>query len=117
MEEILTFAKGANLTVILCLAMIAIIILLLGGNRGISIMLGKIFRKQKLTDYKVEGGKASLDSIAKQLETIAGNHLHNLPQISKDIIEIKKSVKQVSYKQNRDSERIAKIEGRLGIDL
>ena len=117
MEAIIEFAKHANVTVILALAMIAIILLLLDGNKGIFNMLKNIFKKQKLNTYKIEGSKATLDTIAKQLETIAGNHLHELPQISKDITEIKRTVGEIQNKQNTDSSRISKIEGFLKINV
>lgn len=117
MEAILSFAKHANVTVILALAMIAIILLLLDGNKGIFTMLRNIFRKQKLNSYKIEGSKATLDSIAKQMDTISNNHLHELPQIAKDIREIKKNVNKIQNKQYQDSDRISKIEGHLGIGI
>lgn len=116
-DGILSFASHANLTVILALAMVIIILLLLGGNKGLYDMLRKIFRKQKLNTYKIEAKNATLDSIAKQMDTMANNHLHGLPKMDENIIKILDRVEKIQNKQNGDSERIAKIEGFLKIGI
>lgn len=114
---ILSFASHANTTVILALAMVIIILLLLGGNKGVYDLLRKIFRKQKLNTYKMEAKNATLDTIAKQLDTVANNHLHELPQMNKNIEKILERVEKIETKQNSQFERIAKIEGFLKINI
>lgn len=116
MEAILDFAKNSNPTILLCLCLIIILLLVLGKEKMTST-IGNLFKKQSLTQYKVEGTKVSLDTIARQLDVIAGNHLHELPEMNKNITNIQKTVNDIQKKQNGDSERISKIEGYLKINI
>lgn len=114
MTEILYFAGHATPTILICLCLIIIIMLISTDSR---FSLTKIFKKQELTQYKVEGTKATLDSLAKQIETIAGNHLHELPEMNKNITSIQETVNKIQVKQSIDSERLSKVEGYLKINI
>lgn len=114
MEEILNFAKHATPTILICLCLIIIIMLLLDKTE---IKLSNIFKKQSLTNYKVEGTKVTLNTLAKQIDTIAGNHLHELPEMNRNITSIQETVNKIQIKQSVDSERLAKVEGYLKINI
>lgn len=105
MEAILEFAKNATPMIIIALALVIILLLVLG-NDGIA----KIFNKQKLNAYKIEGGKASLESIAKQLTTIAGNHLHELPEMKATLDKIALEQAIQSKEQIAQGNRLTSVE-------
>lgn len=105
MEAILEFAKNATPMIIIALALVIILLLVLG-NDGIA----KIFNKQKLNTFKIEGGKASLESIREQLKVIAGNHLHELPEMRSDIASIKLSVEGITKEQIAQGNRLTSVE-------
>lgn len=60
---------------------------------------------------KKESG-VSLDSIAQQLNTIAGNHLHELPAMRADITEIKKDVKEMGKEMGGLGNRVTRLEAK-----
>jgi hypothetical protein len=114
LNSILDFAKNSTPTILICLCLVIIIMLLLSKA---DINFAKLFRGQNLTQYKVEGAKTTLDSLAKQLDTIAGNHLHELPEMNRNITAIQQTVNKIQAKQALDSERLAKVEGYLKINI
>lgn len=114
MEYILDFTKHANSTMLICLCLIIIILLLLDKYK---VLFKKIFRKQDLTNFKIEGQKTTMEDLAKQLTTIATNHLHGLPEISKNVEKIIATVENIQKIQVTDGNRLSKIEGYLKINI
>lgn len=115
METIIQFAKSATPLALLAVALIIIVMLLLPGNSVLSSLISRISRKQKLLEYKTENGIVTLQSLDKKIEKIMGNHLHELPEMKKNIDHVLAKLDRMSIKQSTDSERIARIEGKLDI--
>lgn len=113
-QSVLEFSKHATPLILLCLSLVIILLLIVDKDK---VSLLNLFKKQSLTQYKIEGSKTTLESISKQLEVIAGNHLHELPQMNENINKMMGSLNNIQIKQNSDSERISKIEGFLKINI
>lgn len=58
-----------------------------------------------------------LDEISLQLKTIASNHLHELPDIRKDITEILTIQKEMTKEQTNQGQRMVRVETMLGIGI
>ena len=105
MNEIFDFAKNATPMILLALALVIIVLLVLGNDTILNV-----FKRQKLNTYKIESGKATLDSVAKQLDVITGNHLHELP-------DIKKAVDRIEQEQVKQGNRLTSVETTIKILL
>lgn len=115
MEAIIQFATKATPLALLAVALIIIVLLLLPGNSAISGLITRVFKKQKMIEYKTESGLVTLQSLDKKLERIMGNHLHELPEMKRNMDQVLSKLDRITIKQNTDSERIARIEGKLDI--
>lgn len=101
MNEIFEFSKTASPMVLLALCLVIILMLLLGNEK---FTLINIFRS------KDTGIKPSLSTITKQLEKIAGNHLHELP-------EMKVTLDKIREEQIEQGNRLTKVETKVDILL
>lgn len=52
----------------------------------------------------------SLTLLSQKLDTIAGNHLHDLPSMREDISEIKKSSNFIQKEQIKQGNRLTRVE-------
>lgn len=101
MEEILTFAQNATPMIMLALALVIIVLLLLKNNKQ-PLVLKNLFGKK-------EGG-TTLETIAQQLNVMASNHLHELPEMKRTLDRIEKKQQEQGDEQIEQGNRLSKVE-------
>lgn len=105
MEAIFTFAKTATPSVLLALCLVIIVLILLSNNR---LSLSNVLRSKEPAADGEE--KPSLKTITKQLKIIAGNHLHDLP-------EMKVTLDTIAKEQIVQGNRLTAVETKVDILL
>lgn len=108
LQPILQFLITA--TPLSVIALLGLIIFILVRGKAPSILTGG-------KDNTEAVPKATLASVAAQLEKIANNHLHDLPGIREDITKILSSQNTMEGKINLQSERMVRVETVLGIGV
>lgn len=109
MESLLTFAQTASPLGVI--ALLVIVIIMLVKNSGVVDRLRgtQVLDKQKVTD-KVSSDAIDTKLINEKLDRIMNNHLHSIPAMEA-------TLGRVESKLGLVSEKVAKIEGVLKIDL
>lgn len=74
----------------------------------------RIFTRKKPAVVQ-DNNTPHLEAIYGILNKIATNHLHELPDIRHDITEILTGQKEISKKVSEQGERLARVEGKIGI--
>lgn len=105
MEAIFTFAKTATPSVLVALCLVIMMLILLQNEK---FSLVNIFRSKEYDGNQEE--KPSLKSITKQLKIIAGNHLHDLP-------EMKVTLDAIAKEQIVQGNRLTAVETKVDILL
>lgn len=101
MSEIIYFVQHATPMILLGLALVIIVIILLENTDG----LLSLFKRK---EGKIQ--KPTLQSVTNQLNVIAGNHLHELP-------EMKRILDKISEEQILQGQRLSSVEMAIKIIL
>ena len=111
MEDFIKLLQAASPMSVIALLAIIIFQLVKGEN------LIQLFRLKNKVNTNTQRGSASLDSIAVQLEKIAGNHLHDLPGIREDVTKILNRQEDMNKELNSQGQRMVRVETLLGIGV
>lgn len=110
LSKILQIATAMSPLAVIALALMIIFMLV----RKEDIM--RIFTRKKPADV-LPADTQHLEAIYAILNKIATNHLHELPDMRKDLTSILEGQKEMSKAIGQQGERLAKVEGVLKINI
>ena len=112
MEQILEFAQTASPLAVLALFVILLIVVAVQLTKGRGLLVG-ISDTQKKKYPMIEHADITLSTLNKKLDTVMGNHLHELPDMKSTLDGLRESSRRMEEQHQKMLEVLTQINTKL----